>query len=157
MTHSPAVLKQALTHVLAQRDQWWSTLEYDPENRWFRTWPCPIEAAEIRLMTWLPEQGTGLHDHGGSSGAFHVVSGVVREQVATRTVRGTYEIREKTHQTGDTRVFGTTYIHDMTNVEITPAVSIHIYAPSLTTLTRYHWNSLGPAAYMTDDVSAARA
>lgn len=111
----------------------------------------------MRLMTWLTEQGTGLHDHGGSSGAFYVVTGVVREQVATRMVSGAYEIREKDHRVGDARVFGTTYIHDMTNVESEPAVSIHIYAPSLTSLTRYHWSPTGPVAYTTDDVSSARA
>ena len=34
---------------------------------------------EAWLLTWLPGQSTGLHDHGGSAGAFTVLSGVVEE------------------------------------------------------------------------------
>ena len=108
-------------------------------------------------MTWLPEQGTGLHDHGGSIGAFCVVRGTIREQVAIKTPAGAHEIRETTYGVTTTRAFGAQYIHDMTNLDSEPAVSVHIYAPNLTTLTRYHWSEQGPVAYLTEDVSAARA
>ena len=36
------------------------------------------------LLSWLPGQGTGLHDHGGSAGAFAVVRGTLHERVGAR-------------------------------------------------------------------------
>src|SRR5947209_5559422 len=36
---------------------------------------------EAWLLTWLPGQSTGLHDHGGSAGAFAVLEGALDESV----------------------------------------------------------------------------
>jgi hypothetical protein len=38
--------------------------------------PAPfIDSVDISLLTWLPDQGTALHDHGDAAGAFRVVQG----------------------------------------------------------------------------------
>ena len=33
------------------------------------------------LLSWLPDQGTPLHDHGTSAGAFAVVDGTLTERI----------------------------------------------------------------------------
>ena len=93
------------------------------------------------LLTWLPGQGTDLHDHGGSAGAFHVLSGSLTEEtvVAGPPVRITaWELGE-----GAGRRFGSRHIHRITNRSLRPAISIHVYAPALATMTRYRVSGTG--------------
>ena len=40
-----------------------------------------LAEAQVWLLSWLPEQGTPLHDHGTSAGAFTVVRGTLTERV----------------------------------------------------------------------------
>ncbi len=39
-------------------------------------------ALVVWLLSWLPGQRTGFHDHGSSGGAFTVVQGCLRERAA---------------------------------------------------------------------------
>ena len=56
-------------------------------QRWYHR--IGVEADhEVWLLTWLPGQGTDLHDHGGSSGAFHVVSGTLTEDTVDEALAG---------------------------------------------------------------------
>ena len=49
-------------------------IDFDPDSRWHeRVYRDP--RVDIWLISWLPTQGTQMHDHGGSSGAFRVVAG----------------------------------------------------------------------------------
>src|SRR3712207_8332217 len=43
-----------------------------------------LARAQVWLLSWLPGQGTGLHDHGGSAGALAVVRGTLSEAVGDR-------------------------------------------------------------------------
>ncbi|WP_243740954.1 hypothetical protein [Streptomyces sp. 8K308] len=38
---------------------------------------------EVWLLTWLPGQGTEIHDHGGASGSFGVVQGTLARTPST--------------------------------------------------------------------------
>ena len=87
---------------------------------------------DIWLISWLPEQGTQLHDHGGSSGAFSVLSGELTESVV-----GNGRCRDLTRAAGDSVGFGAHYVHDVRNAGAAPAVSVHAYSPPLTTMTYY--------------------
>ena len=40
-----------------------------------------LAGVQIWVLSWLPGQGTPLHDHGRSAGAFAVVRGVLTERV----------------------------------------------------------------------------
>jgi hypothetical protein len=80
------------------------------------------------LLTWLPGQQTGWHDHGGSAGAFLVVSGLLRED----TVAGSRNLA-----TGTGRRFGARHVHRVVNDGALPAISLHVYSPALTSMTRY--------------------
>lgn len=110
----------------ADRRSWASLLRYDPDARWAglleRT-----ETYEAWLLSWLPGQHTDLHDHGGSTGAFTIVSGNLTERV----VRDGQEFLHSL-AAGQSRVFGPHYAHQVTNLGVDPAVTIHVYRPQRT-------------------------
>lgn len=122
-----------------ERHRWAHLLRYDPDERFV----APITVAdefEAWLMSWLPGQSTGLHDHGGVEGAFTVVSGVVTERV----VRGTTEVLHEV-ATGGSRVFGRDYVHQVRNDGPDPAVSIHVYRPGRVPMREYAFDPItGP-------------
>lgn len=104
---------------------------YDVDRRWHRR-IYRDGHLDVWLISWLPSQGTELHDHGGSSGAFTVVSGELAETVVARA-----RLRDRTHHEGETVGFGPHYVHDVRNLSSAPAVSVHAYSPPLTRMTYY--------------------
>jgi hypothetical protein len=118
----------------AAPDQWPVAPRFNPGRRWYHRIAQATDH-EVWLLTWLPGQGTGLHDHGGSAGAFHVLSGSLTEDtvVACTPVR----ITAREFGEGAGRRFGSRHIHRITNRSVRPAISIHVYAPALTTMSRY--------------------
>ncbi|SDZ45562.1 Cysteine dioxygenase type I [Micromonospora pattaloongensis] len=104
---------------------------FDPLDRWYaRLAERPDH--EAWLLTWLPGQGTELHDHGGSAGAFVVLAGTIVEE----TVRGGALVGAEL-ATGAGRRFGAHHIHRVANRGTDPAISLHVYAPALRSMTRY--------------------
>ena len=95
------------------------------------------QRVDIWLISWLPTQGTQLHDHGGSSGAFTVLSGALTESVPSGYGDGRLTIRDSERATGDTVRFGEHYIHDVRNAGSDAAVSVHAYSPPLSSMTFY--------------------
>jgi hypothetical protein len=106
-------------------------VDYDPDERWHQR-IYRDRRMDVWLISWLPTQGTQLHDHGGSSGSFTVLSGALTEAVAGR---GT--LRDHERPAGASVGFGARYVHDVRNLCTTPAVSVHAYSPPLTTMTFY--------------------
>jgi predicted metal-dependent enzyme (double-stranded beta helix superfamily) len=115
------------------RRRWAHLLRYDPDSRWF-TRIEQAEAHEVWLMSWLPGQATGLHDHGGATGAFTVVSGVLDERVVRADGRA--EALHTVHP-GQSRVFGPNYVHQVRNDGPDPAVSVHVYRAARVPMRRY--------------------
>ncbi|WP_030872599.1 cysteine dioxygenase [Streptomyces sp. NRRL S-37] len=108
--------------LAADRSQWEHLVEYDAGSRWYhrlRTGP----GYEVWLLSWVPGQGSGLHDHGRSSGVLTVLDGTLTEH----TERGTRALTA-----GAQRVFAPGYVHEVVNDALEPAVSLHIYYPGLT-------------------------
>jgi len=120
----------------AEPDEWPVAPRFNPVDRWYRR-IAVTDAYEVWLLTWLPGQGTDLHDHGGSSGAFHVVSGSIIEDTVSVPPGGPARITARELGEGAGRRFGSRHIHRITNRSDRPAVSIHVYGPALTTMTRY--------------------
>ena len=50
-----------------------------------------LAGAQVWLLSWLPDQGTPLHDHGTSAGAFAVVRGTLTERVVAAGRNGISE------------------------------------------------------------------
>ena len=76
-----------------------------------------------------------LHDHGGSSGAVHVVRGELEEASTNRVLR-TPLARSRGGE-GEVVTFGPEHVHDVVNPGDRPALSIHVYAPRLVSMTFY--------------------
>lgn len=106
-------------------------IDFDPELRWHQR-IYRDRRMDVWLISWLPTQGTELHDHGGSSGSFVVLSGTLSEAVVTKS-----SLDDTNRHAGDAVAFGAHYVHDVRNLGATPAVSLHAYSPPLTTMTYY--------------------
>ncbi len=100
------------------------------ESQWVELDSSPN--LQIWLLTWPAGTQNGWHDHGECAGAFQVVSGTLLEQTSSGHRR---EFR--TLVAGEGRSFEQNHIHHLGNVRIGTAVSVHVYAPRLTTTTRY--------------------
>jgi predicted metal-dependent enzyme (double-stranded beta helix superfamily) len=138
----------ATARRLAADDSLWRPhLDFDPVSRYYRRLLATGDH-EAWLLTWLPGQGTPWHDHGGSAGAFVVLQGALVERTARHgLVRGPRRI----HGRGATHAFGPEYLHRVTNEGTDPAVSLHVYAPRLASMTDYeeHDGVLAPTEIRT--------
>ena len=124
----------------AAPDQWPVAPRFNPAQRWYHRIAQATDH-EVWLLTWLPGQGTDLHDHGGSAGAFHVLSGNLSEDTV---VAGTpVRIIAREFGEGAGRRFGSRHLHRITNRSVRPAISIHVYAHALTAMTRYRVGATG--------------
>ncbi|GAA4917080.1 cysteine dioxygenase family protein [Streptomyces coeruleoprunus] len=121
--------------LAADRDLWAPLVRYDATTRWYhrlRTVPQALGSAraggspigyEVWLLSWVPGQGTGPHDHGRSSGVLTVLEGELTE----RTEKGATKLAG-----GALRVLAPGRAHEIVNDSLEPAVSLHIYYPGLT-------------------------
>nr|WP_196791107.1 cysteine dioxygenase family protein [Motilibacter aurantiacus] len=114
---------------------WRRSVRFDPDQRWYAR-VAATATYEAWLLSWLPGQGTGPHDHGGSAGAFLVLRGELAE---SSYALGSATAPTQRLGTGSVRRFGPRHIHDVRNVGAVPAVSLHVYAPALRAMTRYGW------------------
>ncbi|MGW8887882.1 cysteine dioxygenase [Streptomyces sp. NPDC055749] len=121
--------------LAADRAQWAPLVQYDTASRWYhrlRTGP----GYEVWLLSWVPGQGSGRHDHGLSSGVLTVLDGELTEH----TNRGARPLNA-----GAQRVFAPGYVHEVVNDSLEPAVSLHVYFPGLTDMPM-HAAQCAPAA-----------
>ncbi len=122
-------------------------IDFDLDQRWHQR-IYRDQRLDVWLISWLPCQGTELHDHGGSSGSFSVLSGTLSEAVISKG-----RLHEQERHPGDSVGFGPQYVHDVRNVSDAPAVSVHAYSPPLTTMTYYDLadGALTPIATLATD------
>jgi hypothetical protein len=137
--------------ALALRTDLWSPLvEFREADRWTYRLDADtvldaldpslhgdLPGAEVWLLSWLPGQGTDLHDHGASAGAFAVARGALTERVVARGPGG--RVRQDFTELDRLRVrfFGPHYVHQVTNTRPEPALSVHVYVPGLTEMNLY--------------------
>jgi hypothetical protein len=121
----------------ANPEDWPFAPRFNPHRRWYHRLAAESDG-EVWILSWLPGQGTDLHDHGGSAGAFLVVSGTLTEYSLTGPQRGSQRLSDGRYNAGDGRSFGPHHVHQITNVGTEPAVSLHVYSPALREMTRYH-------------------
>ncbi|CAN3980935.1 cysteine dioxygenase family protein [Kitasatospora purpeofusca] len=117
--------------IAADRDRWEPLVQYDALTRWY----ARLETGpgyEVWLLSWLPGQSSGFHDHGTSSGVMTVVRGELVERSLTHTGEDSRDLRP-----GGRRVFSPGYLHEVVNASLEPAVSIHLYTPGLTEMNQY--------------------
>ena len=105
----------------------------DPDERW-HVRLLRDDRVDVWLISWTTDQGTQLHDHGGSLGAYTVVAGELSE-VSWDPRSG--ELVERAVSAGDAVAFGESFVHDVCNVRTQTAVSVHAYSPPLTHMNFY--------------------
>ncbi|MDQ2838029.1 MAG: cysteine dioxygenase family protein [Actinomycetota bacterium] len=111
-------------------------IRYDESERWHQRL-YRDQRVDVWLISWLPSQGTQLHDHGGSAGAFTVLSGELTEAIYQPGRPEGEALRELSRHPSDSAGFGAHYVHDVRNLSDRPAVSVYAYSRPLTTMTFY--------------------
>jgi predicted metal-dependent enzyme (double-stranded beta helix superfamily) len=149
---SPRQLAEEVRRLAATPRQWMSRVRLSADGRWYER--IHVDGSyEIWLISWLPGQATGFHDHGGSAGAFCVVWGALEEhrpggsgrRPATTTARVT---------AGRVRSFAPEFVHDVRNSSEAVAVSVHAYSPPLAQMTRYDLTAQGQLAVLDTEAAA---
>jgi hypothetical protein len=147
---SPAALGAIVRSVAAEPGQWGHLVRFSTGHRWY----CRLEEAasyEVWLLSWLPGQQTGFHDHGEACGAFAVAEGELLESTARP---GETEVASRVIKAGIRRSFGPAYLHDVSNASGRPAVSVHAYSPPLALMRRYEMTASGLALAATETAEA---
>ena len=135
--------------LAAAAPRWLGLVEYRSDSRWTHLLAreaaaaaldpdlhADLAGAQVWLLSWLPEQGTPLHDHGTSAGAFTVVRGTLTEKVFAAGRSGVSESCSDL-TAGRVRHFGPHYVHQVTNTQAEPAISVHVYTPGLSWMNTY--------------------
>jgi predicted metal-dependent enzyme (double-stranded beta helix superfamily) len=132
---------------------WLPRVRLNPVGRWYEQVHLD-DTHEVWLISWLPGQETGFHDHGGAAGAFSVVLGTLLEsRVLGADLPG--RVIAKPVGAGRIRSFGPRYIHNVRNAApASLAVSVHAYSPPLSAMTRYELTTAGLVPISTEAATA---
>ena len=134
-----AALPADIAHELAESPEIWSPrVRRGSGERWY----VPLledHDFEAWLLGWPAGEGIQLHDHGSSFGALLVVEGTLLETYvqASDWVRPGGRLRHRRLPEGALVSFGPDHIHDVVNAGTRQALSIHVYAPRLRSMTFY--------------------
>lgn len=126
-TLGPAALLDKARALADHPEEWLHRVRLSPDGRWYERIHQDADH-EVWVISWLPGQSTGLHDHGEASGAFAVALGTLSEH-RPGTARPV--------AAGQSHGFGPGYVHDVRNESEAPAVSVHVYSPPLSVMNRY--------------------
>jgi predicted metal-dependent enzyme (double-stranded beta helix superfamily) len=137
---SQARLSQIVGALAARPGGWGEVVRFEAGRRWYQRLEL-TDDHEVWLLSWLPGQSTGFHDHGHAAGAFAVAEGQVRERTVAAGHR--QPVRNLTVARGSVRAFGPHYAHDVVNVFAEPAVTVHAYSPPLTAMRRFELTEAG--------------
>jgi hypothetical protein len=132
---TPTALSRLTAGLAADARLWRDRLRWPGTERWYshlRSTPL----YDVWLLSWTPGQATELHDHGGSSGAFAVLTGSLRETLAVGAPASVH-LTERTLPAGRTVAFGPAHVHDVAHAGDAPAASLHVYSPPLRAMTYY--------------------
>lgn len=127
----PGVLEldalESFARRLAEHEDLWRPLVIRDENRRRYRLLYEDERVDVWVLSWMPGQGTGFHDHDLSSVGLAIAQGmVVERQMLIPTGATRLELTP-----GSSRQGGPGYIHSAAWGSGDPAVSIHAYSPPL--------------------------
>src|ERR1700691_3022329 len=81
-------LADVVRRLAASPAEWLARVRLNPPGRWYERIHLD-DSHEVWVISWLPGQSTGFHDHRGGGGAFAVVWGTLTERrVAGGVVTG---------------------------------------------------------------------
>jgi predicted metal-dependent enzyme (double-stranded beta helix superfamily) len=126
---------EGVASAIAARTDLWEPLVHDnpdPDRRCYEL-VYEDDRMDAWILSWMPGQGTGFHDHYISGVGLSVARGCVREDMM---VYGS-EPQSRLLREGATRQGGPGYIHRVNHDEGTPAVTVHVYSPRLDWVGQY--------------------
>ena len=112
-----ASLTRVVKDLARNLDTWIGRVRLGTDDQWYERL-CDGPDYDVWAISWMPGQSTGFHDHGGSSGVFLVVSGVLQERRP-----GTEPLIVSARRHEGVRSSG--YVHDVGNISSAPAISLH--------------------------------
>jgi predicted metal-dependent enzyme (double-stranded beta helix superfamily) len=124
---------EEVAQALAGRTELWEPLVHaDAAQRRYEL-VYEDDRMDAWILSWMPGQGTGFHDHYISSVGLCVARGSVVEDLM---VYGSEPQSRELHA-GDARQGGPGYIHRVTHHDGLPAVTVHVYSPRLDWVGQY--------------------
>jgi predicted metal-dependent enzyme (double-stranded beta helix superfamily) len=146
-------LAEVVQRTTATPAEWLGRVRLNAAGRWYEQIHLD-DVHEIWVISWLPGQETGFHDHGGAAGAFGLVWGTLMEsRVVGASATG--QVLAKPVGVGRVRSFGPRYIHNVRNAaKSAVAVSVHAYSPPLSEMTRYELSDGGLVKLKTEAAAA---
>jgi hypothetical protein len=129
---TPDELEQVALDLVERRDIWDPLVRVDPDRRRYEL-VDEDERMDAWVLSWMPGQGTGFHDHYISGVGIAVAVGEVREDLLV--YRGE-DVRLQL-RAGESRQGGPGYIHRVRHELGEPAVTIHVYSPRLDWVGQY--------------------
>jgi hypothetical protein len=128
----PAEL-EAVARAITDRTEIWRPLVHDDRARRRYELVYEDERMDAWVLSWMPGQGTGFHDHSISSVGLCVAQGRVRED----QMRFGMPAIERELGAGDSRRGNPSYVHRVQHWNGEPAVTIHVYSPRLDWVGQY--------------------
>ena len=135
---TPVELEEVARCIGERPEIWEPLVRMDSERRRFEL-VYEDDRMDAWVLSWMPGQGTGFHDHYVSSVGLACVQGGVREDWLRF---GASEL-EFQLRPGDTRCGGPGYIHRVQHAVGGPAVTIHVYSPRLDEVGQYRLDENG--------------
>lgn len=135
---TPEELEDVASRFAARPDLWEPLVHDDATHRRYEL-VYEDERMDAWVLSWMPGQGTGFHDHYISGVGLCVARGCVREDLM---VYGA-EHRSRELRKGDTRRGGPGYIHRVSHEDGLPAATVHVYSPPLDWVGQYRLASDG--------------
>ena len=129
---APDELEQLARDIVERPELWEPLVLSDPSRRRYEL-VYEDESVDAWVLSWMPGQGTGFHDHYISSVGLCCALGGVREDLM---VYGGQHDRLRLRP-GDSRQGGPGYIHRVRHELGEPAVTIHVYSPRLDWVGQY--------------------
>lgn len=129
---SPDELEGIASGIAARTDIWEPLVHGNLDRRCYEL-VYEDERMDAWILSWMPGQGTGFHDHYISGVGLCVASGCICEDMM---VYG-QEHQSRRLSAGATRRGGPGYIHRVSHDKGAPAVTVHVYSPRLDWVGQY--------------------
>ncbi|MSO95528.1 MAG: cysteine dioxygenase [Thermoleophilia bacterium] len=129
---TPGELEDVARRVAARTDIWEPLLHEDTAHRRYELL-YEDDRMDAWILSWMPGQGTGFHDHYISGVGLCVARGAVQEDLMA------YDAQHVSRQlqVGESRQGGPGYIHRVGHHDGLPAVTVHVYSPRLDWVGQY--------------------
>jgi predicted metal-dependent enzyme (double-stranded beta helix superfamily) len=121
-----------VARLAGRRDLWTPLVVSDRSRRRYRLM-FEDERLDVWVLSWMPGQATGYHDHAASNVALMALQGSVLE----RRLRAGEPSIEQRLLPGVLRKGPAGYIHSVAHGGGEPAVTLHAYSPPLVEVGQY--------------------